>query len=54
MWRTPRINCWAFTVPYILYINDIAKVSTFNTVLYADDINFHISGKNHKILEKSL
>ena len=25
----------------------------FHTALYADDINHHISGKNHKILEKS-
>ena len=53
MWRAPRICCWAFTIPYILYINDIVKASNFNTILYADDINLHISGKNHKILEKS-
>ena len=37
---------------YSLYINDIVKASNFNTVLY--DINLHISGKNHKILEKTV
>jgi len=37
---------------YLIYINDIVKVSNFNAVLYADDINLHISGKKHKILEK--
>jgi len=30
------------------------KASNFNTVLYADDINLHISGKNHEILEKTV
>jgi len=29
------------------------KASNF-TVLYADDINLHISGKNHEILEKTV
>ena len=42
-----------FTIPYI-YINDIVKTSNFNTVLHADDINLHISGKNHKIIEKTV
>jgi len=32
----------------LIYINDIVKASNFNTVLYADDINLHISGKNHE------
>ena len=32
---------------FLIYIND------FNTVLYADDINLHISGKNHETLEKN-
>ena len=33
---------------FLIYINDIVKASNFNTVLYADDINLHISGKNTK------
>ena len=47
MWRAPGICCWAFNIPYI-YINDIVKASNFNTVLYVDDINLHISGKKHE------
>jgi len=39
---------------FLIYINDIVKASNFNTVLYADDINLHISGKNHEILEKTV
>jgi len=39
---------------FLIYTNDIAKVSNFNIVLYADDINRHISGKKHEILEKQL
>jgi len=54
MWRAPGICCWAFTIPYIQYINDIVKAVNFNIVLYADDINLHISGKNHEILEKTV
>ena len=38
---------------FLIYINDIVKVSNFNTVLYAEDINLHISGNNHEILEKN-
>ena len=38
---------------FLIYINDIVKASDFNTVLYADDINLHISGKNRDILEKT-
>jgi len=30
------------------------KSSNFNTVVYADDINLHISGKKHEILEKTV
>jgi len=30
------------------------KASNVSTVLYADDINLHILGKNHKILEKTI
>jgi len=41
-------------LPFLTYINDIVKASNFNTVLYADDINLHISGKNHEILEKAV
>jgi len=42
-------------VPYYsLYINDIVKASNFNIVLYADDINLHISGKNYEILEEKV
>jgi len=37
-----------------LYINDIVKASNFNTVLYTDDINLHISVENHEILEKAV
>jgi len=39
---------------FLIYINDIAKASNFNTVLYADDINLHISGKKHEILQKTV
>jgi len=39
---------------FLIYINDIVKASNFNTVLYADDINLHISGKNHESLEKTV
>jgi len=38
----------------LIYINDIVKASNFNTVLYADDINLHILGENHKMLEKTV
>jgi len=33
---------------FLIYINDVVKASNFNTVLYADNINLHISGKNQK------
>ena len=33
---------------FLIYINDIVKASNFITVLYADDINLHISGKKHE------
>ena len=39
---------------FLIYINDIVKASNFNTVVYADDINLHISGKNHETLEKTV
>jgi len=39
---------------FLIYIINIVKVSNFNTVLYADDINLHISLKNHEILEKTV
>jgi len=39
---------------FLTYINDIVKASNFNIVLYADDINLHISGKKHEILEKTI
>ena len=39
---------------FLIYINDIVKASNFNTVLNADDINMHISGKKHEILEKTV
>jgi len=39
---------------FLIYINDIVKASNFNTVLYADDINLHISGKIHETLEKTV
>ena len=39
---------------FLIYINDIVKASNFSTVLYADDINLHISWKNHEILEKTV
>jgi len=52
MWYTLRIFPWALNIPYILHFNDIVKASNFNTFLYADDINKHMSEKNHKISEK--
>jgi len=39
---------------FLIYINDIVKARNFNTVLYGDDINLHISGKKHEILEKTV
>jgi len=39
---------------FFIYINDIVKASNFTTILYADDINLHISGENHEILEKTV
>jgi len=39
---------------FLTYINDIVKAFNFNTVLYADDINLHISEKNHETLEKTV
>jgi len=33
-----------------VFLNDIEKDFNFNSVLYADDINLHISGKNYKNL----
>jgi len=38
---------------FLIYINDIVKASNFNTVLYADYINLHISGKNPRNLRKN-
>jgi len=38
---------------FLIYINDIVKVSNFNTVLYADDINLHISGEKQRNLRKN-
>jgi len=35
---------------FLIYINDIVKPFNFNTGLYADNINLHISWKNHEIL----
>ena len=39
---------------FLIYINDIVKASNIYTVLYADDINLHISGRNHEILAKTV
>jgi len=39
---------------FLIYINDILKASDFNSILYADDINLHISGKKHESLEKTV
>jgi len=39
---------------FLIYINDIVKASNFNTVLYANDINLHISGKKREIFEEKL
>jgi len=39
---------------FLIYIDDIVKASNCNTVLYADDINLHISGEKHEILEKTV
>jgi len=38
----------------LIYINGIVKASNFDTILYADDINLHISWKKHEILEKTV
>ena len=37
-----------------MYTNDIVNASNFDTVLYADDINFHNAGEKTKILEKNV
>jgi len=37
---------------FLIYINDIVKASNFTTILYADDINLHISGENLKKKKK--
>jgi len=39
---------------YSLYILATLWKPPTNTVLYADDINLHISGKKHEILEKTV
>ena len=39
---------------FLIYINDTVKASNFNTVLYAHDVNLHISEKKHEILEKNM
>jgi len=39
---------------FLIYINDVVKASNFNIVLYAVDINLHISGNNHETLEKTV
>ena len=37
---------------FLLYINDIVNASSFNTTLFADDINLHVSGKNlHELIK---
>jgi len=37
---------------FFVHINDIVKASNLNTVLYADDINLHISGKTTNVKKK--
>jgi len=39
---------------FLIYVNDIVKASNFNNIIYADDINLHISGKTTKYLKKQL
>ena len=56
MWSTTRVNIRTVTVPYIYtYINDLGAVSQITfPIMYADDTNIFIQGKDLKKMEKDL
>ena len=39
---------------FLIYINDIAKASSFHTTLFADDINLHMSNSCFNILQTTI
>ena len=47
LFRWPRLGPLLFS----LYVNDLPYVSSFETTLFADDTNLHISHNNIKILQ---
>ena len=54
MWSTTRVNIRTVTISYI-YINDLGAVSQITfPIMYADDTNIFIQGKDFKKMEKDL
>jgi len=39
---------------FLIYINDITKVSSFHTILFADDINLHMSNSCFNVLQTAV
>ena len=37
-----------------IYINDITQASSFNTTMFADDINLHMSASNVRTLQRKV
>ena len=44
LWFTSRVNIRS--ILFIIYINDLANITSFKTCFFADDTNFTISSKN--------
>ena len=42
---------WGLCFFFLLFVNDLADVSKFNTTLFADDTNLHLSHHNIKSLQ---
>ena len=47
-----RFCTWAFA--FFIYINDITQTSSFNTAMFADDINLHMSAPNVRTLQRKV
>jgi len=47
-----RFCTWAFA--FLIYINDITQASLFNTTMFADDINLHMSASNVTTLQRKV
>ena len=39
---------------FLIYMNDITQSSSFNTTMFADDINLHMSASNVRTLQRKV